>query len=122
MKTITFKNGKTINYDFFERTQSFYMGASREGVRCTLSAGEIPLAELNELLNDENATAELVVTGADGQQEIKTGYVIKKEIAVKNEVVQEETPQTPAVYADVMYFELCQRTYLENLLINLGIN
>lgn len=110
-----------INYDFFERTQPFYMGAQREGVRCAMSANEISLSELNELLNDENATKEFLVVAEDGFEEIKTGYVIKKEVAVKNELIRSETPEAPAVYADVMYFELCQRAYMENLLANMGI-
>lgn len=122
MKTITFANGKTINYTFFERTQPYFMGARREGVKCTMLADEMGLAEINEMLNDENAVAEFVVEGQDGTQEIKTGYVIKKEVSVKNECVQPETDESPAVYADVLCFELCKRTYIENLLSRMGIN
>lgn len=49
------------------------------------------------------------------------GYVLKLECGVKNLLVQPETPEAAAVYADRLVFKLGRRTYIEEALHKLGL-
>lgn len=49
------------------------------------------------------------------------GYVLKLECGIKNTLVQPESPDSAAVYADRLIFKLGRRTYIEEALHKLGL-
>ena len=52
---------------------------------------------------------------------IYDGYVLKCKCGIENKLVQAETPETAAVYADRIIFKLAKRTYIEEMLHRLGL-
>ena len=133
---IKFLNGTNFNYLNAVETEEYYNGASRRTLTFEAEVGVIGVDELNGILSDENNTksitltgAEVAVTDAEGNPtgeytravNIYDGYVLKCKCGIENKLVQAETPETAAVYADRIIFKLAKRTYIEEMLHRLGL-
>lgn len=102
-------------------TEEFYNGASRRTLTVTCAPDAIGLDTLNALLTEEDL-ASITMTNTDtGAANIYDGYVLKLACGIRNEKVQEETPENAAVYADRLVFKLGKRTYIEEQLKKLGL-
>lgn len=133
---IKFLNGTNFEYLNCVETEEYYNGASRRTLTFEAEVGIIGVDELNSILSDENNTKSITLTGDEvaildenGNPTCETtravniydGYVLKCRCGVENKLVQAETPETPAVYADRLVFKLAKRTYVEEMLHRLGL-
>ena len=133
---IKFLNGTNFSYLNAVETEEYYNGASRRTLTFEAEVGVIGVDELNSILSDENNTKSITLTGdavaipdENGNPTGETtravniydGYVLKCRCGIENKLVQAETPETPAVYADRLVFKLAKRTYVEEMLHRLGL-
>ena len=133
---IKFLNGTNFSYLNAVETEEYYNGASRRTLAFEAEVGVIGVDELNGILSDENNTKSITLTGDEvaildengnptGETthavNICDGYVLKCRCGIENKLVQAETPETPAVYADRLVFKLAKRTYIEEMLHRLGL-
>lgn len=119
---IKFANGAACNYLNALETEEFHNGASRRTLTFECAADAIGLDQLNTILSNEKNTAELTLTNEEANiSNIYSGYVLKLKCGIERKLVQAETPETPAVYADRIVFKLGKRTYIEEALKNLGL-
>ena len=111
-------------------TEQFFNGANRRTLTVTCAADTIGLDELNALLTEDNLAVITLHNDNAGVTEngeiitatsIYEGYVLKLECGVKAELVQSETPDSAAVYADRIVFKVGKRTYIEEQLHKLGL-
>ena len=123
MLKIQFSNTNTeVEYLSALETEEFFNGSSRRTLTITCAPDAISLDALNALLTEENlASVTLVNTSAGTDEEgnaltvtnVYDGYVLKLSCGIRNELVQTETPDSAAVYADRLVFKLGKRTYIE---------
>lgn len=121
---IIFNNGTELEYTFALKSNEFYNNAKRECIAVKCDSATVSLDALNTILSDEANLETITLVGeADGQEirEILSNYVIKMELALKPEIVEAETSESEAVYAEVINFKLGARTYIEQQLHNLGL-
>ena len=133
---IKFLNGTNFNYLNAVETEEYYNGASRRTLTFEAEPGVIGVDALNAVLSDEANTKSITLTGdevaiLDEQGNptgkytravnIYDGYVLKCKCGIENKLVQVETTETAAVYADRIIFKLAKRTYIEEQLKNLGL-
>lgn len=111
-------------------TEEFYNGASRRTLTVTCAPDTIDLTGLNALLTEENLasialTNDSAGTDEEGRAQVVTniydGYVLKLFCGIRSELVQAETPDSVAVYADRLVIKLGKRTYIEEQLHKLGL-
>ena len=102
-------------------TEEFYNGASRRTLTVTCAPDAIGVDSLNALLTEENLASVTMTDDESGAVNIYEGYVLKLACGIRNEKVQEETPENAAVYADRLVFKLGKRTYIEEQLKKLGL-
>lgn len=117
-----------IEYLSAVETEEFYNGSSRRTLTLTCAPDAASLDALNALLTEEHlASISLTNDGSgeeDGAQEVTNiydGYVLKLFCGIRNELVQAETPDSAAVYADRLVIKLGRRTYIEEQLHRLGL-
>lgn len=102
-------------------TEQYYNGASRRVLTVTCAADAIGLTEANSLLTEENLNS-IALTNEEGNvTNYYDGYVLKLSCGMQNELVQPETTETPAVYADRIVIKVGKRTYFEEQLRRLGL-
>ena len=107
-------------------TEEFFNGSSRRTLTITCDPSVIGVDALNALLTEANlATITMTNTEVDGEVEpivnIYDGYVLKLACGINSTLVQMETPESPAVYADRLIFKVGKRTYIEEMLHQLGL-
>lgn len=117
---IEFANGTYFGYLDALATEERYNGASRRTLTFECAEDVISIDELNALLSDEANTKVITLTNGK-EKNIYDGYVLKLEVGIRNRLVQAETPDTPAVYADRLVFKLGRRTFVEEQLARLGV-
>lgn len=110
-----------IEYMSALETEEFFNGSSRRTLTVTCAPDAISLDELNSLLTEENLASVTMTNTENGAVNVYDGYVLKLACGIKNELVQAETPDTAAVYADRLIFKLGKRTYIEEQLHKLGL-
>lgn len=119
---IKFNNGTGFSYLEAFETEEFYNGSSRRTLTFYCEVGAISLDELNTVLSDEANTQSITLTNEEENvTNIHDGYVLKIKCGIENRLVQSETPETAAVYADRLVFKLGKRTYIEEMLHRLGL-
>lgn len=102
-------------------TEQFYNGASRRTLTVTCAPDAIGLDALNALLVEENLGVVTLINDEMGVTNYHEGYVLKLECGIKNTLLESETPESAAVYADRLVFKLGKRTYIEEQLHKLGL-
>ena len=111
-------------------TEEFYNGSSRRTLTVTCDPNAIGLDELNNLLTEENLasitmTNTEMLVGEEGAEEpltnIYEGYVLKLSCGITNALITPETSETRSVYADRLIFKVGKRTYIEQMLHNMGL-
>ena len=102
-------------------TEEHYNGSSRRTLTVTCLPDAISMDELNALLTEDNLASITLTNTETGAVGIHDGYVLKLKIGVENKLIQVDTPDTPAVYADRLIFKLGKRTYIEEMLHKLGL-
>lgn len=119
---------KTINiadtvFEYLEavETEQFYNGASRRTLTVTCAADVLSLNDVNNLLTEPNLAIIGLADSETGAVTFHEGYILKLECGIKSVLVQKETPETPAVYAERLVFKLGKRTYIEEQLFRLGL-
>ena len=133
---IKFLNGTNFEYLNAVETEEYYNGASRRTLTFEAEVGIIGVDELNSILSDENNTKSFTLTGdavaildengnptgeTSQAVNIYDGYVLKLKCGIEPKLLQAETPEAPAVYADRLVFKLGKRTYIEEQLRKLGL-
>lgn len=110
-------------------TEEFYNGSSRRTLTVTCDPNVIGLDSLNGLLTEENLASitmtntELFTDEASTEPltNIYEGYVLKLSCGIANTLITPETPEAPAVYEDRLVFKVGKRTYIEQMLHDLGL-
>ena len=133
---IKFLNGTSFEYLDALETEEYYNGASRRTLTFECAVGAISVDELNRVLSNEANTKSITLTGDEvailNEQgnptgeitravNIYDGYVLKLKCGIENKLIQAETPEQVAAYADRLIFKLGKRTYIEEQLKNLGL-
>lgn len=102
-------------------TEQYYNGASRRTLTVTCASDAVGLDVLNALLVEKNLGVITLTNDEMGVTNYHESYVLKLECGIKNTMVQAETPESAAVYADRLVFKLGKRTYIEEQLHKLGL-
>ena len=109
-------------------TEEFFNGSSRRTLTVTCAPDAISIDALNTLLTEENLASISLTNDGSGEEgsaqavtNIYDGYVLKLFCGIRSELVQAETPDSAAVYADRLVFKLGKRTYIEEQLHKLGL-
>lgn len=117
-----------IEYLSAVETEEFYNGASRRTLTLTCAPDAASLDTLNALLTEEHLAGISLTNDGSGEEggaqevtNIYDGYVLKLFCGIRNELVQAETPDSAAVYADRLVIKLGRRTYIEEQLHKLGL-
>ena len=131
-----FGNGAEVTYLDAIETEEFWGGSSRRTLTFTCAPDTVSIDALNTILSDTANTQTLTLVGAIAAQEEQNGKTIATEIPVTNiyenytlklsvgidrVLVQPESPDSAAVYADKLVFKLGRPTYLEQQMAALGI-
>ena len=131
-----FGNGTEVTYLDAIETEEFWGGSSRRTLTFTCAPDTVSIDALNTILSDTANTQTLTLVGAIAAQEEQNGKTIATEIPVTNiyenytlklsvgidrVLVQPESPDSAAVYADKLVFKLGRPTYLEQQMAALGI-
>lgn len=116
---VKFKNGKIYEgVDSLEQ-EEYYNGSNRRTLTVKLDKS-YSVDELNKLVSDTSNIESIKVT-ADTWENIYDGYTMKLRLGVEQNLVTEETPETPSVYEEVVVLKLGRPTYIERQLAKLGI-
>ncbi len=122
MLTAKFKNNSTVDYLSALETEEFWGGSSRRTLAFECAPDAMSVDELNDLLSDEDNTADIELHNSEtGAEAIHSGYQLKLKVAIEPVLVHQETPEGAAVYVDRLLFKLGKRTYIEQQLKALGI-
>ena len=134
---IIFKNGAEVTYLDAIETEEFWGGSSRRTLTFTCAADAVSIDALNAILSDTANTGVLELHGVviaeqnqDGKvvevqvpvTNIYDGYTLKLAVGIDKVLVQPESPDSAAVYADRLVFKLGRPTFIEQQLAALGIN
>lgn len=114
-------NNTEIEYLNALETEEFYNGASRRTLTVTCEANAASVDALNALLTEQNLHSFTMANDELDVSNVYEGYVLKLECGIRQEKITEETPETPALYADRLVFKLGRRTYIEEKLHQLGL-
>lgn len=117
---IKLKNGTDFEYLNAVETEEYFNGSNRRTLTFECGTEVISVDELNTLLNDEKNTETITLSNGEVTN-IYDGYVLKLKCGIENRLVQAETPEAAAVYADRIVFKLGKRTYIEEQLRRLGL-
>lgn len=128
MKAI-FCNGAEVTYLNAIETEEFWGGSSRRTLTFTCAPDAVSIDALNTILSDTANTETLTlvgeIAGEDGTQQAVTnlyeGYTMKLAVGIDKVLVQPETPDSAAVYADRLVFKLGRPTFIEQRLAALGL-
>ena len=135
MKAI-FANGAEVTYLNAVETEEFWGGGSRRTLTFTCAPDAVSIDALNAILSDAANTKTLALQGAivtpeerDGETvavetpvtNIYEGYTMKLAVGIDKVLVQPESPDSAAVYADRLVFKLGKPTYIEAQLAKLGL-
>lgn len=128
-----------IHYLNAFETEEFFNGASRRTLTVTCAPDAISVDTLNALLTEENLASvrltntegipvtvvddmgQTVVDHYDPIVTIHEGYVLKLSCGIQNMLVKAETTDSAAVYEDRLVFKMGKRTYIEQMLKELGL-
>ena len=136
MKVI-FGNGKEVAYSNAIETEEVWGGSSRRTLTFTCAPDAVSIDELNTILSDAANTEMLTLMGSIAAEEerdgetvvvevpvtnIYEGYTMKLNVGIDRVLVQPETPDSAAVYADMLVFKLGRPTFIEQQLAALGIS
>lgn len=120
-------------------TEQFFNGSSRRTLTVTCAPNVISVDTLNALLTEENLASvrltntegipvtvvddmgQTVVDHYDPIVTIHEGYVLKLSCGIQNMLVKAETTDSAAVYEDRLVFKMGKRTYIEQMLKELGL-
>ena len=109
-------------------TEEFFNGSSRRTLTVTCAPDAISIDALNALLTEEHLASISLTNDGSGEEggaqavtNIYDGYVLKLFCGIRSELVQAETPDSAAVYADRLVIKLGKRTYIEEQLHKLGL-
>lgn len=102
-------------------TEEFFNGASRRTLTVTCAPDAISVDALNAMLTEDNLASISMTETETGTTNVYDGYVLKLSCGIKSELVQPETPDSAAVYADRLVFKMGKRTYIEEQLHKLGL-
>lgn len=127
MKAI-FGNGTELVYLNAVEQEEYWGGSSRRTLTFTCEPDAISVDALNTMLSDAANTGTLTLVGVIRKEEQENGETVVKETIVQNiyenytmklkvgiepVLVQTESPDSAAVYADRLVFKLGRPTYTE---------
>ena len=124
-----FGNGAEVTYLDAIETEEFWGGSSRRTLTFTCAADAVSIDALNAILSDTANTETLALQGAvvtpEGKEQAVTnlyeGYTMKLSVGIDSVLVQPESPDSAAVYADRLVFKLGRPTFIEQQLALLGL-
>ena len=119
---LKFVDGTEQPYLTALETEEYYTGASRRTLTFQMERNAANLEELDSLCTEQNLTRLELTNDEMGVTNIYEGYVLKLKVGVEPVLVSSETPEAPAVYEDRIVLKLGKRTYIEQMLHDLGVN
>ena len=130
MMKVVFGSGTEVTYLHAIETEEFWGGSSRRTLTFTCAPDAVSIDALNMILSDTANTETLALHGAidnpDGTQQAITtlyeDYPMKLAVGIDKVLVQPESPESAAVYADKLVFKLGRPTFIEQQLAALGIS
>ena len=133
---IIFKNGAEVTYLNAVETEEYWGGSSRRTLTFTCAPDAVSIDALNAVLSDSANLKSIELHGEFQTQEIRDdgikdvkipvtniyeNYTLKLSVGIDRVLVQPESPDSAAVYADKLVFKLGRPTYLEQQMAALGI-
>ena len=118
---IKFANGTEFTYSNAFETEEYHSGANRRTLSIECDKGVISIDELDTVISNETNTAQIqLVNEEENITNIYDGYTLKLKCGIEKQLVQTETSESPAIYADKLIFKLGKPTYIEHQLKKLG--
>ena len=130
-------NGEEITcLDAAER-EEYCIGSSRRTLTFICAADAVSVDALNAVLSDAANTETLTLVESTVMEEVRDGkllttevpettayegYTMKLNVGIEKVMVQPESPDSAAVYADRLVFKLGRPTFIEQQLAKLGIS
>ena len=126
---VSFGNGAEVTYLESLETEESWGGSSRRTLTFTCAPDAVSVDTLNTILSDVDNTRIMALTNTmayeHGENTITNyyeGYTIKLSVGIEKVLVQPESPDSAAMYADRLVFKLGRPTFIEQQLAALGIN
>ena len=119
---LKFVDGTEQPYLTALETEEYYTGASRRTLTFQIARNAADLETLDSLCTEQNLAKLELANDEMGVTNIYEGYVLKLKVGVEPVLVSSETPEAPAVYEDRIVLKLGKRTYIEQMLHDLGVN
>ena len=133
---IVFENGKELDcIDVIER-EELCIGSSRYALTVMCEQDAISLDTLNAIISETANIADLLVVGTMIEEKVEhgelvqttipaeknyEGYTMKLSVGIEKVLVQPESPDAAAMYADRLVFKLGRPTFIEQQLAKLGL-
>lgn len=107
-------NNGTVLYPIVVTGEKRYIqGANRDVLTFVFS--DASMDELDSLFSEENCKS-IRIIGDDDSEGIYKNYTIRQSITKKNEVVEEETSETPEKLESRIHVAVAQKSYTERQL------
>jgi len=119
---IKFVNGTEQTYLSALETEEYYNGSSRRTLTFEIARDAANLEELDALCTEENLAKLELINEEEGITNLFEGYVLKLKVGVEPVLVTAETPEAPAAYEERVVLKLGKRTYIEQMLHDMGVN
>lgn len=113
--------GVEFEYIDVREREEKYNGEDRRTLTVYCMPGVIGMDVLNAMLTEQNLASITLENTDTGAVAIHEGYVLKLACGIHSEKIQDETPNSPALYEDRLVFKIGRRTYIEQKLHELGL-
>lgn len=118
MLKIKFSDTDATEIEYLDaiETEEYFGGSSRRTLTFELARYAANLETLDRLCTEDNCAVLTLSNNEVGATNVFEGYVLKLKVGVESVKVQQETPETPALYEDRIIVKLGKRTYIEQQL------
>lgn len=118
MFKIIFMDGSIVSYNSAVEQEEFYNGSSRRTLTFEMNKDAVSIDALNALCYEDNVKELKLLNELEGIVNLYEGYVLKLELGLKSKAIDPEK----GMYDDVLILKLGKRTYIEQMLHDMGVN
>lgn len=118
MLKIKFANGAEQEYSQAVETEEYYNGSNRRTLTFEIERDKANLETLDELCSEPNCEQLELINTDEEITNIYEKYVLKLQIGIE----QKQVAADPPTYEEIIKLKLGKRTYIEQMLHDMGVN